>query len=290
MMIYKFTPEAQALVDCMDYLGIIAFAISGVFRVWHKKYSYLGIIFIFPIAVAYGGGVMRDVLRGRPVPALLQNPSYFILMVGIAAAMMGVKMVMERAGKDLPVSANSLLEVCDAIGLSAFAIMGAYYAIYNDKLPEILPFIPDDQPDAFKLSVWVAVPLFSFLTGAGGGVLRDILAMKIPYAFTASNYLFFPILGGVVFLLCVNLGEGEISRWVIVVPTLTIMFARLTYWYFLEYERKQYVSLVLIVMRMDVILWKKVPQKPLGLLGEDMMIKMEKRGFQGLLRGRRFEK
>ena len=65
----------------------------------------------------------------------------------------------------------------DAIGLAAFAIQGANYAVSIDA-----PLI--------------AVIIAASMTGAGGGIIRDVFAGRKPMIFRSEIYALWAVLAG----------------------------------------------------------------------------------------------
>ena len=78
---------------------------------------------------------------------------------------------------------NGLVVVFDAVGLAAFAAIGAKAALSNDVYT---PFV---------------VITLALLTGTGGGVLRDLFAREIPFVFKKEVYATACIIGAVAFLI-----------------------------------------------------------------------------------------
>src|SRR5690606_22018974 len=74
----------------------------------------------------------------------------------------------------------------DALGLAAFSIQGALYAVEVGR----------------PIS---AVMVAALLTGSGGGIIRDLLAGRKPLIFRDEIYAIWAMLGG----LCVALGWGQ---------------------------------------------------------------------------------
>lgn len=58
-----------------DYLGTIAFALSGVLVGMQRRMDIFGIAML-ALATAVGGGMIRDTLVGNVPPAALKNPVY----------------------------------------------------------------------------------------------------------------------------------------------------------------------------------------------------------------------
>ena len=61
-----------------DYLGTIAFALSGALVGMQRRMDIFGISML-ALATAVGGGMVRDTLVGNVPPAALKNPVYIVI-------------------------------------------------------------------------------------------------------------------------------------------------------------------------------------------------------------------
>jgi uncharacterized membrane protein YeiH len=150
-------------------IGIIAFAASGAVVAMEEDYDILG-VFVLGLVTAFGGGVIRNLLIGVPVMTLwsqgvyLKTAFFAILIVFV----MPVRLIWHWKRSEA---------FFDAIGLSAFAIQGALFAV-DAHLP---------------LS---AVMAAAMMTGIGGGMIRDIMAGRKPLVLRDEIYAVWAILAG----------------------------------------------------------------------------------------------
>ena len=143
---------ASELVGVLDRIGIVAFAFSGVEVGARRRLDIFGLL-VMGIVAATGGGLMRDVVIGNE-PLVLARWDYLLWAAGSAA--MGIALV--AAERRIP---RRLLALADAGGLGAFATAGALAGIHAE-----LPV--------------TAVVVLAMLTATGGGVMRDLLADRVP--------------------------------------------------------------------------------------------------------------
>ena len=54
----------NALIPVFDFVGIVAFALSGVFEGIKRRIDPVG-VFIVAFSTAFGGGMLRDILIDR---------------------------------------------------------------------------------------------------------------------------------------------------------------------------------------------------------------------------------
>ncbi|NMD69568.1 trimeric intracellular cation channel family protein [Bacillus sp. DNRA2] len=155
--------------EVLSMIGTIAFAASGAFVAMEEEYDILG-VYILGIVTAFGGGAIRNLLIGVPVSALWDQGIYFTTaIVSITIIFMFPNRLLahwQRWGNFF-----------DALGLSAFAIQGALYAVKMDH----------------PIS---AVIVAAILTGAGGGIIRDLLAKRKPLVLKEEIYGLWAIIAG----------------------------------------------------------------------------------------------
>ena len=147
--------------DVFSVIGTIAFAISGAIVAMEEEYDLFG-VYILGIVTAFGGGAIRNLLIGLPVSTLWSQE----MMFQIALAAITIFFLMPH---HLIKHWNRWGNFTDAIGLSAFAIQGAMHAVHQD-----LPL--------------AAVIVAAVLTGAGGGIVRDLLAGRKPIVLRHEIY------------------------------------------------------------------------------------------------------
>lgn len=176
----------------IEFIGTFAFALSGIRLASAKHFDVFG-AWIVGMATAIGGGTFRDLMLGVN-PFWMTNSSYFICC-GIA-----VFFVMAY-GKHLIRQKNTLF-IFDTIGLALFNVIGIEKTL-NMGFP-----------------CWTAITMGT-ITGAAGGVIRDVFINEVPLIFRKEIYALCSIVGGVAYKLLVMMGYAEevasISCFVIVV-------------------------------------------------------------------------
>lgn len=157
--------------DVLNIIGTIAFAVSGAMVAMEERYDILG-VFVLGYATAFGGGIVRNVLIGIPVSSvwgqsLLLKVALISMVVVFYSPVRWIK------------KWNKLMILFDAIGLSAFAIQGGLYAYGTHHGV-------------------AAVVAASVMTGAGGGIIRDVLAKRRPLVLREELYAVWAIGVGIV--------------------------------------------------------------------------------------------
>lgn len=176
------------MLHALDLIGCAVFAISGALAAGRKHLDLLGVV-VLGLVTAVGGGTIRDVLLDRRPIFWLADPAYVLVIV--AAALCTVAYARWR-----PPPAGTLL-YADAIGLAMFSITGAQIA-ERAGLPAI------------------AGVVLGTITGAAGGVVRDVLSAEIPLILRRGNlYASAAILGTSVYFALVALGSSRfVATWV----------------------------------------------------------------------------
>ena len=167
----------------IEFIGTFAFAISGVRLSSTKQFDIFG-AWIVGMATAIGGGTIRDLMLGVN-PFWMTNGSYFICC---ALAVLAVGMF----GKYI-IHHNYTWFIFDTIGLALFNVVGLEKALH------------------FGHPYWVAITMGA-VTGAGGGIIRDVLMNDVPLIFRSEIYALACVAGGLAYVTCVELGLSvEIS-------------------------------------------------------------------------------
>ncbi len=158
------------LIRIIELLGTFAFAISGIRHAAAKHFDWFG-GYVCGVAVAIGGGTIRDVMLGV-TPFWMTAPVYLIC----TAVALGVVILFAKYMEFL----SNTWFVFDTLGLALFTIVGIQKSIACGQ-----PF-------------WVAI-IMGCITGAAGGVIRDVLLNNEPVIFRKEIYAMASVLGGLTY-------------------------------------------------------------------------------------------
>ncbi|GLI83072.1 UPF0126 membrane protein YvgT [Rossellomorea marisflavi] len=188
--------------EVLSIIGTVAFAVSGAIVAMEEEYDILG-VYVLGIVTAFGGGAIRNLLIGVPISALWEQGMLFqIALLAITAVFLFPHNLLKhwkRWGNFF-----------DAIGLSAFAIQGALYAVNMDH----------------PMS---AVIVAAVLTGTGGGIVRDLLAGRKPLVFRSEIYAVWAVVSGVA--VGFGMAESPIELYALFVITTALrVFSYLFKW------------------------------------------------------------
>ena len=193
--------QQDLIIYIIELLGTSAFAISGIRHAAAKHFDWFG-GYVCGVAVAIGGGTIRDVMLGT-IPFWMTTPIYLIC-TGVAL------LTVVFFGKWMEPLKNAWF-VFDTLGLALFTIAGIQKSLTLGQ-----PF-------------WVAI-IMGCITGSAGGVIRDVLLNNEPVIFHKEIYAMACVLGGVVYWLMVVIGaSAELSAIVSFLVTCLIRFLAVRY-------------------------------------------------------------
>ena len=168
----------EIVQQVIEFLGTFAFAISGIRHAAAKHFDWFG-GYVCGIAVAIGGGTIRDVMLGA-TPFWMTNPFY---MICTALALVFVVIF----SKHMEGLRNTWF-VFDTLGLALFTIAGIQKSL------------------AYGQPFWVAI-IMGCITGSAGGVIRDVLLNNEPVIFQREIYAMAAVLGGVTYWILAEIGS-----------------------------------------------------------------------------------
>ena len=160
----------EIVTQVIEFLGTFAFAISGIRHSAAKHFDWFG-GYVCGIAVAIGGGTIRDVMLGT-TPFWMTNPIY---MICTAFALIFV-IIFSKHMEGL----RNTWFFFDTLGLALFTIAGIQKSLL------------------FGHPYWVGI-IMGCITGSAGGVIRDVLLNNEPVIFHKEIYAMAAILGGITY-------------------------------------------------------------------------------------------
>ena len=166
----------QTALAALDYAAVSVFAATGALAAARNRHDIVTFGF-FAAITGVGGGTLRDLLIGAPV-FWVQQPAYLIvsLVAALAVWLLGPKRFRER-----------LLIWLDAMGLSAYAVVGAAKALEVGVGP--IPAI-----------------VMGVLTATIGGVIRDVIAQHPSVLLRREIYVTAALAGASVFVILQQVG------------------------------------------------------------------------------------
>ena len=171
----------STFVTIIEIIGTMAFAISGVRLASAKKFDWFG-AYVVGLVTAIGGGTLRDVLLD--LPAFWMQNSIYLTVTALSL------LFVIFFGQYLIRLQNTFF-IFDTIGLALFVVVGI-----QKTLMVGYPF-------------WVAI-VMGTITGAFGGIIRDILINEEPLIFRKDIYAMACVIGGIFYWLSYKIGLNDV--------------------------------------------------------------------------------
>jgi len=150
------------MFEVAEYIGIIAFAISGFFIGVRSKLDFLGVL-ISVFLTAFGGGIIRDIIVDKTPYTFTHN------MPGIIVISLMILLILFNFHKRQSIENRPFFIISDSIGLVSFSVTGAMIAIEH----------------GLNLT---GVLVLAFVTAVGGGITRDVIINEVPFVFKTGFY------------------------------------------------------------------------------------------------------
>ena len=167
----------------LEIAATLFYAISGVRLAAVKKFDWFG-AYTIGFVTAIGGGTMRDVFL-KCNPFWMLDPWYCVAtFVGFVVVVLLKKKLVKIEGT---------FYIFDAIGLALFVDVGIYKTLML----------------GFPMCVAI---IMGTITGAMGGVIRDIFINEEPLVFRKEIYATACIAGGIIYWLTGLVGGDEIAQ------------------------------------------------------------------------------
>lgn len=173
------TAEPGLVYQLLTYAGVAVFAASGALAAGARKHDIITFAF-FAAITGLGGGTLRDLLLGAPVFWIV-DPNQMAICVAVGALVWAIGL--------RPFSGKMLLWL-DAVGLAAFAVLGAAKAT------------------AMGAAAPVAI-VMGVLTATAGGVIRDITAGEESVLLRREIYITAALVGSAAYVIVQALGYRD---------------------------------------------------------------------------------
>ena len=165
------------ILSVVEFLGTFAFAISGIRHAAAKHFDWFG-GFVCGVAVAIGGGTLRDMMLG--VTPFWMTSSIYLVCTFLAQMFV---IIFAHSLKKL----DNTWFFFDTLGLALFTVAG------------LQKTLDCGHP------IWVAI-IMGTITGSAGGVIRDVLLNNVPVIFQKEIYAMASVIGGLAYWGLVELG------------------------------------------------------------------------------------
>lgn len=154
-----------AFLNLVEVLGVLAFAMTGIFEARRLKMDVVGVYSVAMIT-AFGGGTIRDLCLQRHPLFWIQNWPFDVAVLILSIISVAImRQIRDRKSKSLVL----IVTIFDALGLGLFSVLGSVYSLQV-------------YPKLYFIAVLMGV-----ITGCFGGIIRDIVGNKVPTVFVKSQ-------------------------------------------------------------------------------------------------------
>ena len=161
------------LIYWLDMAGVIVFALSGVILACRSRMDPFGML-VLAAVTGIGGGTLRDLVLGvRPVFWVSDPTFLWVILATVGLSILGFHYIHRLSRGFLPVA--------DAFGLALFTVIGTHKALLLE-------------------TPGVVAVLMGLLTGVAGGMVRDVLARRVPMVLRQEVYATAAIAGGTTYV------------------------------------------------------------------------------------------
>ena len=182
------------LWNLFEIAGTVSFAVSGAIVGMVKNMDVFGIT-VLAVLTAVGGGMIRDVLAGYTPPMALENPGNLLLAVLTALSISWLFASYRIAGRKRQILTFFYI-AADTVGLASFTVTGTLTGLAQGK------------PHTFVYPI-----MLGLLTAVGGGVLRDLMAQRVPSVLNTDVYATASLAGSLIMCLCWHYESQDLAPW-----------------------------------------------------------------------------
>lgn len=203
-----------------EILGTVAFAFSGAVVGLYRRMDIIGIT-VLAVMTGVGGGMIRDVLCGITPPTALTHPGSLLVSIATALAVSFLYPFFRipRQGKLL---ISFLYHISDTIGLAAFTVTGVLTAFYT-----------------WPAYGYVLPTMLGLITAVGGGIIRDMMARRMPVVLYMDVYAIASVAGGLLMCFLRDILPLSLVSWIAFSAVLLLRVAAIHYGWQLYHPRRK---------------------------------------------------
>lgn len=166
----------------LEIVGVVAFTLVGVLVGIEYELDVFG-IYAASFCSALAGGLIRDLCLGRVPPVALTSYAYTVtVFLTVTVALVFIKIFEKKMNRHNIHIIKKYINIFDAIGLGVFTVSSCQTAIdlgFGDNV--------------------LMVVFAGLITSIGGGVLRDLLALRKPVVMRKDLYAMISLFGSLAY-------------------------------------------------------------------------------------------
>ncbi len=168
--------------ELLNYAGVAVFAATGALAASRKQMDVIGFLFLANIT-GLGGGTLRDLILGLTPVFWVQDSVNLLVCSGTALVMYFAAQVVENR--------FTLLLWLDAIGLAAYAVLGAQIGLSTG-------------------AIGIVAIVTGVMTATFGGIIRDIISHEPTVLLRREIYITAALTGAATHVALVSLGVPDL--------------------------------------------------------------------------------
>ncbi|MCS5592765.1 MAG: trimeric intracellular cation channel family protein [Gammaproteobacteria bacterium] len=175
----EITTEFSITLYWISLIAVMVSSASGALKSGFRQFDLFGVI-VIAITTGLGGGSLRDMLLDLDV-FWIKDQVFFIASLSSA-------IVIFVGARVVSISSKFFL-IPDAAGLAAFSVAGTMVSLVAG-------------------APWLVASFMGVVTGAMGGIFRDLLCNETPIVFKSPLYATAAWLGSIGFIALIYNGVG----------------------------------------------------------------------------------
>lgn len=201
-----------------DWAGTLAFAVSGAMVGLSRRMDIFGVT-VLALLTAVGGGMVRDVLAGITPPVALRQPTDLLMSV-VTAVVVSYGYEVLQLDRRRRRTMTLLYDISDTIGLASFTVTGALNGLT----------LGTGHPYVFPIMLGV-------ITAVGGGMLRDLMAQRVPVVLRMDVYAVASLVGAWFMCWSWPIWGPDVSSWLCFIIVLILRGCALKFGWQLYHPR-----------------------------------------------------
>ena len=166
----------------LEFVGTIAFAISGALVAIGAGMDLFGVVFL-GVITAIGGGITRDIIIGNHPPLIFENSKLILIAIVVSVFIFFIAYTQRKKYPLIKTKIEVINNLFDALGLAVFSVSGVEVGYTSGVSDNFL--------------ILVVIGMF---TGVGGGIFRDVLTDATPFIFKKHIYAIASIIGSSLYI------------------------------------------------------------------------------------------
>lgn len=160
------------MIHVLDLCGVAFFAVTGSLAAGRKQMDLFGAV-VLAMATALGGGSLRDMMLAKGPVFWVTDPTYILVVLAGSLVTFVAARYLTLPGR--------LLVVADAFGLAVFTVVGTQKA------------------ESMGAPTLICI-LMGVMTGAVGGMIRDVLSGEVPLVLRREIYATASLCGAIAYV------------------------------------------------------------------------------------------